>query len=147
MYGAAMYGMFLVVSIFVLKELAPQPAGTVVWWALLAAQGTWGASIAWRRTRLPFATTSLAVSAFSSAAVAVLAALGYAGFLVQGTFAAVAVATLFACNFAESRVHPVEWRKWRAHAERMTAWDILAGRGIPYLRHHDNGDDELASRG
>ena len=147
MYGAATYGMFVLFPIVILKNLAPQPAGTVAFWTLLAAQFTWLATLTWRRTGLPFATASSAIGALAVAAVAVLKARGQAGFLVEGIFAGVVVGTVFACDFAESRVHPVEWRECRAHAERMTAWDILAGRHIPYLRHHDNGDDEPVSRG
>lgn len=138
MSGAATYGLFIGASIVLLGQVAPQPWGTVVLWTLITGQLIWGAVICWRRTGLPYATTSMAIGAVISALFAILAVLGQIGWPPLKLVAAgLAVPVMVVCNLAESRAHPAEWQEWRAHMDRTNAWDMFVGRHIPYLRKNN----------
>lgn len=137
MWGSAIYGFVGALITMLFLEVAPQPAGSMIWWGFLAAQLTWTALLCWRRTRLPFATAAMALGAAGSATLAALAAAGYAlpefprvWWLPFGVFV-LSAPLLF---HIESRVHASKWRQWRDHMELANAWDILTGRHIPHLR-------------
>ena len=69
MSGAAVFGVWGAGAYMLLIQLAPQPAGSVVYWSANAALLTWGATLCWRRMRLPYAAASMAVVAAGSAAM------------------------------------------------------------------------------
>ena len=76
MRGAAVYGFIVGLVVLFLSRIAPQPAGSVIWWSVLAVQLTWGSTRCWRRTGLPFASAAMAIGAAASALLAVLATQG-----------------------------------------------------------------------
>lgn len=138
MAGSAMYGLLLGAGFYVLTQAAPQPAGALTWWALLAAQLSWGTSVTWRRTRLPFATAAMALGAVGAALMVCATAVGYEltslplawagpvyGLMVSGAL----------CLLTESRAHPDDWQRWAGYMEHANALDILLGRHIPDLRN------------
>ena len=139
MLGSAFYGLLITLVMFLVGVVAPQPAGSLVLWGGLAIHGAWGATVLWRRTRLPFATAAVAAGVFASIAFAVLSLYGY-------TFASppreLRSALLIVCLvlliplllFLESNVHPAEWQRWKRFMENKTAWDIVRARHIPDLR-------------
>src|SRR3954451_1265612 len=47
------YGLLLASLLFVLGTLAPQPAGSIVFWTALSVHAVFGLGITWRRLRLP----------------------------------------------------------------------------------------------
>jgi len=149
MVGSAMYGLVLGAGFFALTTLAPQPVGSAVWWSLLAGQLSWGASITWRRTRLPFATAAMLAGAGASAIVAVATVLGYA-FSFLPIVWAVPVFGLLAlgpvCLLLESRMHPREWSHWGTYMEHKSAWDILLCRHIPDLARGGGAQDTVAGK-
>ena len=135
--AASLYGGLVGIAFFVFTTLVPQPVGSVILWALLSVQLSWGAAICWRRTGLPFATAALMTGAITSTCPAVLAAIGhpYPAWPLESwvLFAGGALlGPLFL--FMESRVNRVKWRQWAEHMERQTVWDILIGRHFPELR-------------
>jgi len=137
MKGAAVYGFFWGLGAVFLTRIAPQPAGSVIWWGVLAVQLTWGATRCWRRTGLPFASAAMAIGAAGSALLAVLATQGrvFPNLPLQW-WVPIGVLLISAplCLGVESVVHREQWERWRAYMEHMTAWDIIAGRHFPRLR-------------
>jgi len=137
MLGAKNYGYFLGIACFLLIRVAPQPGGSIVWWSFLAVQLTWGATICWRRTGLPFASAAMGIGAICSALLAVLASAGHVfPDLPIEWWVPVAVLMISSpvCLFVESRVHHAQVLRWRDYMLRKTVWDILTGRHIPRLR-------------
>ncbi len=100
-------------------------------------QLTWGATVCWRRTRLPFATAAMADGA---ATCAVLAALPIGGHILPNVPSArwvpLGIGVVFGpvCLLVESRVHPAEWKAWRDYMEQQRVWEIVTGRHIPQFR-------------
>ena len=138
MSGSALYGAIMGLASTLLALIAPQPAGSIIWWTFLAGQLTWGAAVCWRRTGLPFATAAMAIAAATSAFLAALAATGQVfpdlplGWWIPVGFGMLSVPL---CLLLESRVHRAKWIRWRAcNMERKNAWDILTVRHIPHLR-------------
>jgi hypothetical protein len=137
MLGSLMYGCVLALGFFVATKIAPQPAGSVLWWSVLTIQLGIAARSCWRRTGLPFVTAAMAIAAASCSLLATLAAAGMvypdvpAGWWPLVGAGMVAVPSLL---LIESRVNRDRWRQWRAFMQRSTAWDILRGRHIPELR-------------
>jgi hypothetical protein len=132
-----MYGLFAGFSASLMLVVAPQPAGSILWWGFLAGQLTWGAALCWRKMRLPYATAGLAIGAAASATLAGLAAAGHVFPRLPGpwwVFIGACMALVPVLLLIESRVHRFEWRKWREHMESKNAWDIFMGRHIPDLR-------------
>jgi ABC-type polysaccharide/polyol phosphate export permease len=136
MLGAAVYGFFLGLGALLFIQLAPQPSGLILWWGFFAIQLTWGASLCWRRTRLPFATTAMVIAAASSGTLAVLAAVGHVFPDLPRTWWVPVGVGLFSSPLlflVESRVHREKWMQWKQLMEQKNAWDILKGRHIPQL--------------
>jgi hypothetical protein len=140
MWGAAVYGFFLGVGAVLLMKFAPQPYGSIVWWGFFAGQLTWGATLCWRRTRLPFATASMAIGAATSAMLAGLAMAGHVFPDLPRAWRVPVGAGLLSgppLFLIESRVHRAKWMQWKQYTERKNAWDIFKGRHIPELRDSD----------
>jgi hypothetical protein len=137
--GAALYGILIGTAFVALTRLAPQPNGSVVYWAFFTLQLSWGAVTCWRRTGLQCASAAMAVGGVISASLAALAATGRvfpdvppAAWLLLGSGVVVVPGLLW----LESRVNPVKWRRWaRYMQQRNSLWDILTGRHIPQLRN------------
>ncbi len=137
MWGSAVYGFFLGVGALLFMRVAPQPAGSILWWGFFAGLLTWGAALCWRRTRLPYATGGMAIAGATSGILAALAAAGQVfPNLSPVGWAPVGVGLLLPplLFLIESRVHRAKWTRWQEHMERKNAWDILTGRHIPELR-------------
>jgi hypothetical protein len=136
MLGSAMYGVLLAAAFFALTRLAPQPAGSLVLWLLLAGQLSRGAAITWRRTRLPFAMAAMLTGAGAFAILAVATVLGHVFPLLPVGWAVAVYGLIVAgavCLLIESRVHRRKWSQWKSFMEHKSAWDILLGRHIPDL--------------
>ena len=136
MSGAAVFGMWGAVAYSLLVQLAPQPAGSIVYWSAIAALLLWGSTLCWRRMRLPLSTAAMAIPAVASAMVAVLAAAGH----IFPMLPLVWWMALGACMMApavlfmiEARVNRDKWQQWKSHVERASAWDAIRGRHIPVL--------------
>jgi len=130
------YGVFVGVMTVVFMRVMPQPLGAMIYWSLLALQGTSFAIVCWHRTRLPFATAALAGLAAISSCVFVLGAAGYpfpnlpeASWIPLG-LGIVAAGILM---WVESRVNADKWRVWRQRGDTASLWDVLLGRHIPRL--------------
>src|SRR5471032_1568641 len=115
MSGSAAYGFLLGIGFVLISRVAPQPAGSIVWWSLLAVQLTRGSTICWRRTGLPFASAAMAIGAVESSLLAALAAAGHifpdlpsAWWVPMG----VLMISVPLCLFVESRVHRAQWARW-----------------------------------
>ncbi len=143
MWGAAVYGLLGGVWMFLLRTVAPQPAGSVVLWGGYAIFGIWGGITLWRRTGLLFATAAVFLA---TAIAALLTALAIDGWpfpqLPPGWLTPVTALLLLlpALLIVESKAHPRQWAQWKAYAEDKSAWDILLGRHVPYLRGSDSVD-------
>lgn len=133
----AYYGLFLGVVMFVMMNLIPQPAGTVIFFALVTVQLSRGALICWRRTRLPFMTATLVHGAVMSLSLVVLEASGHPFrnlapeslvLYVGGVVTAVLLMRI------ESRVNQPKWKALARHMEHQTVWDIVTGRHFPEIR-------------
>jgi hypothetical protein len=135
--AAAHYGLLLSVAIFVMTQLMPQPAGSVILFGFFAVQLSWGAVTCWRRTGLPFATAALVNAAVMSLCLVVLEASGH-------PFRALApaswvlyvggVITTALLIWIESRVNQPKWKEWSRLMEHKNVWDIVTGRHFPELR-------------
>ncbi len=133
----ATYGAFLGISSVLLHHLLAEPTGSIIWWTAVAVQLTWGASLCWRRTGLPFATAAMAIGAATSACLVALAASGHVFPDLPVTWWLPVGAGLLSgpfCFFVESRVNRAKWIQWRAHVERSSVWAMFIGRHIPNLR-------------
>ena len=126
MVGSLMYGCVLAIGFFLATKIAPQPAGSVLWWSVLTIQLGIAARLCLRRTGLPFC----ALLATLAAAGMVYPDLPAAWWPVVGA-SMVASPTLL---LVESRVNRARWNRWRASSQRCSLWDILRGRHIPNLR-------------
>ncbi len=137
MRGSAIYGFCLGVGGVLLAQIAPQPAGSILWWGFFTGQLTWGAALCWLRTGLPFATGAMAIAAATSGLLTALAATGHpypdlpSGWWIP-VGAGLGSAPLLL--FVESRIHRTQWTRWGQYMESKSAWDIFAGRHIPDLR-------------
>lgn len=137
MWGSVLYGLFLGVGALLFMQVAPQPAGSLLWWGFFAGQLTWGAALCWRRTGLPFATAAMAIAAATAGMLVALAPVGHTFPDLPSTWWAPVAAGLLAAPLllmVESRVHRAKWKQWKQYMERKNAWDILVGRHIPNLR-------------
>jgi hypothetical protein len=137
MVGSALYGVLIGSAFVLFTGVLPQPGGSIALWAFLAVQMAGGATVCWRRTRLPFVTTAMAIGALAAAGLAVLAAAGFVfPNLPRGWW--IPLGIVFAAGPAlllmESRLHRAEWRQWSRHMEHATVWDIVRLRHIPRLR-------------
>ena len=143
MRGAAVHGALGALWMFLLGTVAPQPIGAVVLWALFAVYGAWGATVVWRRTALPFATASALLATLIAALLAGLAMRGWAFPALPPGWTVAIVAAMFLgpiLLLVESKVHPLQWARWKAYADNKGAWDILLGRHVPDLRQsHSHG--------
>lgn len=138
MLGSAVYGLFLGLGALLFMRAAPQPIGSILWWGFFAGQLTWGTTLCWRRTGLPFATGAIAAPAGTSGMLAVLAAAGHVfPNLPTASWVLVGAGFLSAplLFLIESRVHRAKWMQWKQYMERKNAWDILTGQHIPELRN------------
>lgn len=136
MVGAAVYGAVGAVWMFLLGTVAPQPAGSVVLWGSLTLYGAWGTVVFWRRTALPFVTLAVLLASLTAALLAALAFRGWPFPNVPDGWMAPIVALLILGPIllvVESRLHPLQWTRWKAFAEDKSAWDILLMRHVPYL--------------
>lgn len=131
MIGSAVYGGCLGFLVTAVNLFAPQPTGAVLLWAGFALQLAWGASVCWRRTRLPFATAAMAAGAVGSAGLSVLAAFDrvFPDAPIGLWLPFVLAGPVFL--LIEARVHPERWAAWKAYMEDKSAWDIFTGRHIP----------------
>jgi hypothetical protein len=134
MAGSASYGFLFGIAFVILARVAPQPAGSIVLWLLVAIHLACGSVVCWRRTALPCATAAIAINSATSSGFAVLAALGQVypdiapEYLVLAGLGVLSGAVLF---FVESRLNRDKWARWKQHAARQTLWDILTVRHIP----------------
>jgi len=133
-----LYGVLVGIAVVVFTKLMPQPLGSIVLWALISAQLSWGAVNCWRRTGLPFATAAMITAALLSTCLLTLAVIGrpYPTWPPEAwvLFAGVALlGPLFL--FIESRVNRTKWKEWAHHMEQQTVWDIAIGRHFPQLRN------------
>ena len=137
MRAGALYGLLLFFVMEMFTRRLPQPDGSIVMWALFAAQLTWAAVICWRRTGLLLSTVAMGEAAVLLACFAVLAAKGRvfpdipAPVWVLVGISTVSGPVLFAI---ESRVNRAKWQEWRHYMDRMSLWDLLRFRHIPHLR-------------
>ena len=134
----ATYGLFLAFVFLVFTTLVPQPAGSIILFALFTVQLSWGATICWRRTGFPFMTAALVHGAVMSLSLVVLEASGhpYRDLAPESwILCAVTVAVLMRI---ESRVNQTKWKELSRHMERTTIWDIITGRHFPELRNRGN---------
>ena len=137
MWGARVYGIFIGIGSMLFIRAAPQPAGSILWWGLIASQLTWASTLCWRRTGLPFATAAMVVAAAGSGLLAILALAGYVfpdlprvWWLPLGALMVSGPLLLL----VESRVNRARWMQWKEYAQHMSAWEIFRGRHIPDLR-------------
>lgn len=130
------YGLVLGLVMAVLIIVAPQPAGSVVAFTLIAAQAAVGAVVLWRRTGLKYATASLITGAAGAALLAYLAASGAEMLsLSAGPIAALVLLVAGIVLFGiEARVNPEKWQAWRDCLAGKSVADMLLGRHIPHLR-------------
>jgi hypothetical protein len=145
MIGSVVYGLVLAAAFLLFCRAAPQPAGAILFWVAVAIHFVFIAGVTWSRTRLPLATAAMTFGAVASALLAVSAVRGQAFPQLPLEWAmpvyALAVAAPL-CLLIESRVHPREWDRWRAHMERMNALDIVRGRHIPAMKSLSTGPRE-----
>jgi hypothetical protein len=140
MLASTLYGLLLVLAFFALCRLAPQPAGSIVYWMLVTSQLSFAALRTWSRTRLPLATASMASAAIGAALVAGSVALGHTFPFLPihwAPFVYRLLVVAVVCLIAESRLHRRKWMRWAAHMEHVTVLDIVRGRHIPELRDAD----------
>jgi hypothetical protein len=134
----AIYGLFFAVAMFAFLIVLPHPLGARLFWSFITVQLLLGALLVWRRTRLPFATSSMAVAA---AGVAIFAALGISPIHPQSHNLAALIGCVAAgvtagvLMSAQARATPSVWAEWRRHAESCSMIDVLLGRHIPKLRN------------
>ncbi len=136
MLGSMMYGILVGLGFYALARVAPQPAGSLLCWSLIAVQLVRGAAITWRRTHLPFATTSMLSAAASASIIATATWSGYTFPLLPITWSISAfglLAVAGGCMLLESSVHPREWSQWKTFMDGKSVWDIALGRHIPEL--------------
>jgi hypothetical protein len=141
MKTGASFGLFLGLTSFVFLDLAPQPAGQILWFGFWSVQVSWGAVTYWRRTRLPFMTAALVLGAVMSCCLTVLAAIGRplgqmsaeAWVLVVGT-----MVTGLLLIHIESRVNKSKVKQCAEYREHTTVWGALTFRHIPHLREGGN---------
>jgi hypothetical protein len=134
------YGAIFGISFFISRK-APQPAGSIVFWSLMAAHQAWIASIFWRRAALPFATAAYVTGTVVSICFATLAALGrpYPNWTLESWvwFGAITALVVFLLRF-ESRVNRAKWQRLQQSADQAGLWDILTGRHVPDLRRESS---------
>lgn len=121
MAASGLYGVVVAAAFWVCVQLAPQPAGSVIYWGLLSLQLTWGALVCWRRTGLPFMTAGLAAGAVTSACLTVIAVMGglFPNFSAESWVllgGGLALPPLF--FHIESRANRDTWRQVAQHMER-----------------------------
>jgi hypothetical protein len=139
MWGSVIYGVLLGLGFFLLTRLAPQPAGSLAWWLLVAVQLSWAASITWRRTKLPFATGAMLAGAAGATLIFCAILSGHEFHRLPIRWAVPVYGLMVAiplCLLIESRAHHANWLLWKKHMEHKTALDILLGRHIPDLGHY-----------
>lgn len=137
MVGSAMYGCVLALGFFLATKIAPQPAGSVLWWGVLTIQLGIAARLCWRRTALPFVTAAMTIAAAGCALLATLAAAGMVYPDLPAAWWPLVGAGMVASPtlvLVESRVSRARWDRWRVSMQRCSLWDILRGRHIPNLR-------------
>jgi len=137
MPGSALYGAVIGIVFLMQLRVAPQPAGSMVYWLLTAIQLASGSVVCWRRTGLPRATAAFAINSATAAGLAVLAALGRVFPDVPPQYLLLMALSVFSglgLFFAESRVNRDKWARWSQPAARQRASDIVTVRHIPDLR-------------
>jgi len=137
MSASAVYGFFIGLASVLFIRILPQPAGSIIFWGFFAIQLTWAAATCWRRTRLPFATTAMALGAAQSVFFIALAMTGRVFpdlslrlWVPMG--AGLVLGPLFL--FIESKANRAKWKRWADYMERKSAWDIVLARHIPQIR-------------
>lgn len=141
MAAGAYYGALLGVASLILREIAPQPAGSIILFALFTVQLSWGAVICWRRTALPFMTAALVHGAVMSLSLVVLEASGrpFSDLAPESwVFYAGGVGTVVLLMRIESRVNQPKWKALGRHMEHQTVWNILTARHFPEIRRPGN---------
>jgi hypothetical protein len=137
------YGLFFGSLIFAVTEWAPQPAGAIALWTMLAVLMVSSLWITWRRLRLPwFAAGSVAALLVSLAMIPISArGLNLATIAAELPLAEVAAiwsATLFvplSIGLESLRASP-EWRAWSAATERATLWQMITFQHVPNVDRH-----------
>jgi hypothetical protein len=134
-------GFFLALVMALLFRLAPQPAGSVLFWVLLGIQTARGDWIIWRRLRLPWILAGGVSALFVSGAMIPISIRGLdlATMMVALPLAGVVVvwtALLFvplSLGLEALRNSP-EWRAWASRTERATLWEMLTFQHVPDMR-------------
>jgi hypothetical protein len=143
------FGLLIVTVMLVVKTTTPQPVGSELMWAAFALQFAWIGLVTWRRTRLPFASAGMFLSALGMAMIAFLGG-SISDALSTSMVTAVALVVLFGtatlCRLIESQRHPRKWREMKARFEQATIPDVMTGRHIPNLRHLRRGDSRQRGR-
>ena len=136
MQAAALYGVLISLASVAFLDIAPQPAGAVVFWTLMAAQLIRGATLCWWRMRLAWAASSMLVGAACAGYLAVLAvsARGAADSGHSAIVMSVGWLTV-ALLFVESRRNPRAWQRWARWMEHQSLLDLVLARHIPVSGH------------
>jgi hypothetical protein len=135
------YGLFMAGVMFVLTQVAPQPAGSIAFWTALTVQAAFGGWIIWRRLRLRWFGLG-AVSALCLSLVMIpISARGLnlatiATELPLWAVGAIWLGVLFVPLSVglESWRNTPEWRAWSARGERATLWEVITLRHVPDMR-------------
>jgi hypothetical protein len=136
MNGGVAYALLLGSEMVLLFDAAPQPWGSLVFWALQTAQLS--VAVVRRRTGLIISTAGGTAAALGGALALALSAAGHtwggAPVLWKGLLCLL-VAVVPISFIAEARVHRSAWDSWTRHAETKGLWDILLLRHIPDFRN------------
>jgi hypothetical protein len=134
------YGLSLGFAMAILRVACGDAVAWLIFWLATAMQLGVGASLVWRRTRLPRMTGAFGLGAAQSAMFAMLAARGvqFRDLLFDHP---VLVTTLLCVPavllFSERWFSKEKWDTCKHYAERATVGDLLTYRHIPNLRVHD----------
>jgi len=119
-------------------HFVPRPWGGVLLFTLVALQLSRGAALVWARLRLPFASIAIAGGSLLSLIVVMAGLRGIdASDLLLHPLVIGAIAISVLLVHVDSRAHPVEWKRWRAHAQHPSLRDFLTGADIPDQPRYD----------
>ena len=136
MRSATLFGFIVGLAFPLATKVAPQPAGSILWWGLAAVQLAWASALVRERTGLLFSSLAMALGSVFAIAMVAAAATGYDLFTLPMPWLALLWSGVFVVPillYVDKLVEPTKWEAWKAHQESMSLWDLLRFRHIPSL--------------
>jgi hypothetical protein len=140
-YTASRLGVFVALVMVLLCQLAPQPSGSTIFWALLTIQNVRCLLIVWHRLRLPWFAAGCVSALLGTVAMTLISARGLDLATMTTALPLTEVVLIWSALLfpvlsvgLEALRNSPEWRAWRASTERATLWEMLTLQHVPDAR-------------